>query len=267
MTSHAAVVARGMGTCCVSGCGEIKIDEDAGLFTLGGKTIKEGDYISLDGSTGNIYGEAIATVEASISGDFGRYMGWADKARRLNVRTNADNPRDAAQAVKFGAEGIGLCRTEHMFFEADRIQSMREMIVAKDCLLYTSGGDEQHALLALGHAFEGGSQRYLGFAEAHVPAEQPIHRDRAFHVPLDLVDAAELVFGLLIFEMPFEIILPFGIRAEGVAGGSHPLGIELDQLLGDILDRRPHPGFGLLPFLSAQTVELHLHLVLGARCV
>ena len=132
MTSHAAVVARGMGTCCVSGCGEIKIDEDAGLFTLGGKTIKEGDYISLDGSTGNIYGEAIATVEASISGDFGRYMGWADKARRLDVRTNADNPRDAAQAVKFGAEGIGLCRTEHMFFEADRIQSMREMIVAKD---------------------------------------------------------------------------------------------------------------------------------------
>ena len=132
MTSHAAVVARGMGTCCVSGCGEIKIDEDTGLFTLGGKTIKEGDYISLDGSTGNIYGEAIATVEASISGDFGRYMGWADKARRLNVRTNADNPRDAAQAVKFGAEGIGLCRTEHMFFEADRIQSMREMIVAKD---------------------------------------------------------------------------------------------------------------------------------------
>ena len=132
MTSHAAVVARGMGTCCVSGCGEIKIDEDAKCFTLGGQTVKEGDYISLDGSTGNIYGEAIATVEASISGDFGRYMGWADKARRLNVRTNADNPRDAAQAVKFGAEGIGLCRTEHMFFEADRIKAMREMIVAKD---------------------------------------------------------------------------------------------------------------------------------------
>ncbi len=132
MTSHAAVVARGMGTCCVSGCGEIKIDEDAKCFTLGGQIVKEGDYISLDGSTGNIYGEAIATVEASISGDFGRYMGWADKARRLNVRTNADNPRDAAQAVKFGAEGIGLCRTEHMFFEADRIKAMREMIVAKD---------------------------------------------------------------------------------------------------------------------------------------
>ena len=132
MTSHAAVVARGMGTCCVSGCGEIKIDEDAKLFTLGGKTIKEGDYISLDGSTGNIYGEAIATVEASISGDFGRYMAWADAARRLKVRTNADNPRDAAQAVKFGAEGIGLCRTEHMFFEGTRIKAVREMIVAKD---------------------------------------------------------------------------------------------------------------------------------------
>ncbi len=132
MTSHAAVVARGMGTCCVSGCGEIKIDEDAKLFTLGGKTIKEGDYISLDGSTGNIYGEAIPTVEASISGDFGRYMAWADAARRLKVRTNADNPRDAAQAVKFGAEGIGLCRTEHMFFEGTRIKAVREMIVAKD---------------------------------------------------------------------------------------------------------------------------------------
>ena len=132
MTSHAAVVARGMGTCCVSGCGEIKIDDDAKCFTLGGKTIKEGDYISLDGSTGNIYGEAIPTVEAAISGDFGRYMAWADAARKLKVRTNADNPRDAAQAVKFGAEGIGLCRTEHMFFEGDRIKAVREMIVSKD---------------------------------------------------------------------------------------------------------------------------------------
>ncbi len=132
MTSHAAVVARGMGTCCISGCGEIKIDEEAKSFTLGGKTIKEGDYISLDGSTGNIYGEAVPTVEASISGDFGRFMAWADAARKLKVRANADNPRDAAQAVKFGAEGIGLCRTEHMFFEADRIMAMREMIVAKD---------------------------------------------------------------------------------------------------------------------------------------
>ncbi len=132
MTSHAAVVARGLGTCCVSGCGEIKIDEENKLFTLGGKTIKEGDYISLDGSTGNIYGEAIPTVEASISGNFGRFMSWADAARKLKVRTNADTPRDAAQAVKFGAEGIGLCRTEHMFFEGDRIKAMREMIVAKD---------------------------------------------------------------------------------------------------------------------------------------
>ncbi len=132
MTSHAAVVARGMGNCCVSGCGEIQIDEENKCFTLGGKTIKEGDYISLDGSTGNIYGEAVPTVEASISGNFGRFMAWADAARKLTVRTNADNPRDAAQAVKFGAEGIGLCRTEHMFFDGNRIKAMREMIVAKD---------------------------------------------------------------------------------------------------------------------------------------
>ena len=129
MTSHAAVVARGMGTCCVSGCSEIKMRE--GAFELGGKTYTEGDWISLDGSTGKIYGEAIPTVEATISGDFGRFMAWADAARKLTVRTNADNPRDAAQAVKFGAEGIGLCRTEHMFFEGDRIRAMREMIVAK----------------------------------------------------------------------------------------------------------------------------------------
>ena len=131
MTSHAAVVARGMGTCCVSGCGEIKIGEEAKYFELGGMTIREGDYISIDGSTGNIYGEAVPTVEATISGDFGRFMAWADAVRCLKVRTNADTPRDAAQAVKFGAEGIGLCRTEHMFFEADRIKAMREMIVAK----------------------------------------------------------------------------------------------------------------------------------------
>ncbi len=128
MTSHAAVVARGMGTCCVSGCGEIKMDEANKKFELAGKTYKEGDYISLDGSTGNIYGEAIPTVEASISGEFGRIMDWADKFRVLKVRTNADNPRDAKQAKKFGAEGIGLCRTEHMFFEADRIPAIREMI-------------------------------------------------------------------------------------------------------------------------------------------
>lgn len=132
MTSHAAVVARGMGTCCVAGCGEIKIDEEAKVFTLGGKTFKEGDFISLDGSTGNIYGEAIKTVEATISGNFGRLMGWADSYRKLKVRTNADTPFDAAQAVKFGAEGIGLTRTEHMFFESDRIPAMREMIVSKN---------------------------------------------------------------------------------------------------------------------------------------
>ena len=131
MTSHAAVVARGMGTCCVSGCGDIKMNEEAKEFELGGLTIKEGDYISIDGSTGNIYGEAIPTVAASISGDFDRFMKWADAKRTLKVRTNADTPRDAAQAVAFGAEGIGLCRTEHMFFEGDRIKAIREMIVAK----------------------------------------------------------------------------------------------------------------------------------------
>ena len=128
MTSHAAVVARGMGTCCVSGCGAIKMDEENKKFELGDRTYVEGDWISLDGSTGNIYGEAIPTVDASISGEFGRIMAWADKYRQMGVRTNADNPRDTAQAVKFGAEGIGLCRTEHMFFEADRIPAIREMI-------------------------------------------------------------------------------------------------------------------------------------------
>ena len=132
MPSHAAVVARGMGTCCVSGCGDIVVDYDKKCFTLSGKTYNEGDWISIDGSTGNIYGEAVPTVEASISGDFGRFMGWADAARKLEVFANADNPRDAKQAVEFGAEGIGLCRTEHMFFEADRIKAVREMIVARD---------------------------------------------------------------------------------------------------------------------------------------
>ncbi len=130
MTSHAAVVARGMGTCCVSGCGEITMDEDNKRFTLAGREYHEGDWISLDGSTGNIYGEAIPTTDASISGEFARFMRWADAARRLKVRTNADNPHDAAVAVKFGAEGIGLCRTEHMFFAADRIPAVREMIVS-----------------------------------------------------------------------------------------------------------------------------------------
>ena len=130
MTSHAAVVARGMGTCCVSGCSEIKMRDHE--FELGGRTFREGDWISVDGSTGKIYGEAIPTAEATISGDFGRFMAWADAERKLRIRTNADNPRDAMQAVKFGAEGIGLCRTEHMFFEGDRIKAVREMIVAKD---------------------------------------------------------------------------------------------------------------------------------------
>ncbi|MEG1779570.1 MAG: PEP-utilizing enzyme, partial [Oscillospiraceae bacterium] len=131
MTSHAAVVARGMGTCCVSGCGEIHIDEAKGEFTLGGQTLKRGDFISLDGATGKIYGEAIATVPASISGNFDTLMKWADKFRKLGIRTNADTPADAKQAALFGAEGIGLCRTEHMFFDTDRIAAMREMIVSK----------------------------------------------------------------------------------------------------------------------------------------
>ena len=133
MTSHAAVVARGMGTCCVSGCGEISVDYAAKQFTLGDKVYKEGDWISLNGSTGEIFQGAIATIPANPnSGDFGRLMGWADKFRRMQVWTNADNPRDAAQARAFGAQGIGLCRTEHMFFEGDRIKAIREMIVSED---------------------------------------------------------------------------------------------------------------------------------------
>ncbi|MDF2801874.1 MAG: ppdK [Anaerocolumna sp.] len=131
MTSHAAVVARGMGTACVSGCGEINIDEEAKYFTIAGNTVKEGDYISLDGSTGNIYIGDIPTVEALISGNFDRIMTWADEIRTLKVRTNADTPADAANAVKFGAEGIGLCRTEHMFFEGERIHKIRKMILSK----------------------------------------------------------------------------------------------------------------------------------------
>lgn len=131
MTSHAAVVARGMGTCCVSGCGEVKIDEDAKFFKLGGETVHEGDYISLDGSTGNIYLGDIKTTEASVGGNFGRIMEWADEFRTLSIRTNADTPQDAANAVRLGAEGIGLCRTEHMFFETDRIKKIRKMILSK----------------------------------------------------------------------------------------------------------------------------------------
>ena len=131
MTSHAAVVARGMGTCCVSGCGEININEHEKYFTLNGETFKEGDYISLDGSTGNIYKGDIKTAPASISGDFGRLMSWADSYRTLGVRTNADNPKDTKKAIELGAEGIGLCRTEHMFFEEDRIPKIRKMILSE----------------------------------------------------------------------------------------------------------------------------------------
>lgn len=132
MTSHAAVVARGMGTCCVAGAGEVKVNEAGKFFTINGKRYNEGDYISIDGSTGYVYGEKIATTEAVVSGDFATLMSWADDIRVLKVRTNADTPRDAHQARIFGAEGIGLCRTEHMFFEASRIKAMREMIVAKN---------------------------------------------------------------------------------------------------------------------------------------
>ena len=131
MTSHAAVVARGMGTCCVSGCGEIKINEEAKVFELGGHTFHEGDYISLDGSTGKIYKGDIATQEATVSGNFERIMEWADQFRTLRVRTNADTPADTANAVKLGAEGIGLCRTEHMFFDAERIPKIRKMILSE----------------------------------------------------------------------------------------------------------------------------------------
>ncbi|MBE6149071.1 MAG: pyruvate, phosphate dikinase [Firmicutes bacterium] len=131
MTSHAAVVARGMGTCCVSGCGEIKINEEEKHFELGGYTFHEGDYISLDGTTGKIYKGDIKTEEASVSGNFGRIMGWADEFRTLKVRTNADNPRDTKQAVELGAEGIGLCRTEHMFFDEARIPKIRKMILSE----------------------------------------------------------------------------------------------------------------------------------------
>ena len=132
MTSHAAVVARGMGTCCVSGCGDINIAEKQKTMKADGKVYNEGDYVSIDGSTGYVYGEAIATIPAELTGDFGTIMEWADDVRTLKIRTNADTPKDAVQAIHFGAEGIGLCRTEHMFFEEDRLPAMREMIVSKN---------------------------------------------------------------------------------------------------------------------------------------
>ena len=148
-TSHAAVVARGMGTCCVSGCGDIKMHEEEKYFELGGKTFHEGDDLSLDGSTGNIYGEQVATVAATGNKNFNRFMGWADAARQLLVMTNADNPRDAQQAVDLGAEGIGLCRTEHMFFAEDRIKAVREMICARTV-------EEREAALAKVEPFQQG---------------------------------------------------------------------------------------------------------------
>ena len=131
MTSHAAVVARGMGTCCVAGCGDIKVDYDNACFSVGDTVVKQGDYISIDGSTGNVYLGQIETESAKMAGDFGTFMGWVDEIRTMQVRTNADTPRDAKQAKEFGAEGIGLCRTEHMFFAEDRIPAIREMIVSK----------------------------------------------------------------------------------------------------------------------------------------
>lgn len=184
MTSHAAVVARGMGTCCVSGCGEIIFGK--GYFELDGKRYTSEDYISLDGATGKIYGERIPTVPASISGDFNRLMEWADKARTLKVRTNADTPKDAAQAIEFGAEGIGLVRTEHMFFEADRIKAMREMIISKNSeqrekalekLLPMQRGD-----------FEGIYQAMKGFPVTIRYLDPPLHE----FLPTDTDDIAEL---------------------------------------------------------------------------
>ena len=186
MTSHAAVVARGMGTCCVSGCGAIKMDEENKKFELAGRTYVEGDWISLDGSTGNIYGEAIPTVDASIGGEFGRIMAWADQYRDLKVRTNADSPRDTIQAVKFGAEGIGLCRTEHMFFEGDRIKAIREMICSdtvegREAALAKIEPMQQSDFEGMYEALEGRPMtvRYL---------DPPLHE----FVPTEEADIAEL---------------------------------------------------------------------------
>ncbi|HBJ2608986.1 TPA: pyruvate, phosphate dikinase [Clostridium botulinum] len=163
MTSHAAVVARGMGTCCVAGCSEITINEKEKYFHAAGKYYKEGDYISLDGSTGKVYGKSIKTVAPEISGYFGTFMEWADKVRVLKVRTNADAPRDAAQAVTFGAEGIGLCRTEHMFFQEERIPAVREMILAKT---------ETQRRKALGKLLPMQREDFIGIYEAM--AEKPV---------------------------------------------------------------------------------------------
>ena len=212
MTSHAAVVARGMGTCCVSGCGEIVIDEEAKTFTLGGKVFKEGDFISLDGSTGNIYGEAIETVEASISGNFDRLMQWADKYRVLKVRTNADTPRDAAQARKFGAEGIGLVRTEHMFFDPERIPAIREMIVSKTA-------EQRKAALAKllvmqREDFEALYEAMEGFDITIRYLDPPLHE----FVPTDAEDIAALAK-----EMKMEVA-----ELEAVIAGLH----EVNPMMG-----------------------------------
>ena len=186
MTSHAAVVARGMGTACVSGCGEIKINEEAKVFELGGEKIVEGDYISLDGSTGKIYLGDIKTVEASVSGYFSRIMEWSDKFRTLQVRTNADTPEDTVNAVKLGAEGIGLCRTEHMFFEPERIPKIRKMILSKTVEGREAALDELLAFQkadfkAMFEALEGKPMtvRYL---------DPPLHE----FVPTDPEDIADL---------------------------------------------------------------------------
>ncbi len=204
MTSHAAVVARGMGTCCVSGCGDIKIDEEAKVFTLGGKEFHEGDYISLDGSTGNIYGEAIKTVPAAISGDFERLMGWADKYRVLKVRTNADTPKDAKQAMTFGAQGIGLCRTEHMFFDAARIGAMREMIVSSTPEQRKAALDK---LLPMQREdFEGIYEAMEGFPVTIRFLDPPLHEflpkeedeiaDLAKEMKIDIDELKQIIAGL-----------------------------------------------------------------------
>ena len=186
MTSHAAVVARGMGSCCVSGCGDIKMDEENKQFTLAGKTFHEGDYISIDGSTGNIYEGVIPTVDAKIAGEFGRIMSWADKYRRLKVRTNADTPKDARKAVELGAEGIGLTRTEHMFFNSDRIAAFREMICSDTV-------DERIAALAKLESmqqadFEGIYEAMHGMPVTIRFLDPPLHE----FVPTEEEDIAEL---------------------------------------------------------------------------
>ena len=186
MTSHAAVVARGMGTCCVSGCSEISMDEEGKKFTLAGKTYVEGDYISLDGSTGNIYGGVIPTVPASIAGTFGRIMGWADKYRKLGVRTNADSPEDVKRARELGAEGVGLCRTEHMFFEGNRIDAFREMICS-DTLAEREAALEK-ILTVQQQDFEGMYEALEGAPATIRFLDPPLHE----FVPTDEADIEKL---------------------------------------------------------------------------